>query len=328
MEYRIPDSRMRTVLSGARLYVWQLAFSPNGLTIAALVSDSSGRREGYVWLGDVKTGKEFAKLRCKWGSVGSLLLFTPDAKSLVSTCKRPGGRIPGPHLMTAEVWDLTTRRVRLSIDFPEWVGGPGAITADSKTLIVGGPSVTLYNLKTGKVIGTLKPAQPNPTSWVALSKDDKWLAAAGGRPSSIWIWDFVNRKLVDTIEATNSSIRGLALSADGKRLAASGSLAVTVWEVAGAAPGAEGWVRQDRRRLSYPLSVAFTADGKTVVAAGHGRGAGFELWTPAAKASRTGPQEERYSAQCLALSPDGKTLAIGGKGRVRLWDLRERNAGE
>lgn len=70
-------------------FVWSVAFSPDGKTLAA-----SGSR-GPIKLWDVKTGKEKATLTGHRNIVSSVA-FSPDGKTLAS----------GSNDMTIRLWDV------------------------------------------------------------------------------------------------------------------------------------------------------------------------------------------------------------------------------
>ncbi len=68
------------------------------------------------------------------------------------------------------------------------------------------------------------------------------------------------------------------------------------------------------------VSVIFGPDGKTLVSAGADSTVRF--WDVADHAQRRPPLVDKYAgAPAIALSPDGKTLAVGSWGRLRLWDM-------
>jgi WD40 repeat protein len=113
-------------------------------------------------------------------------------------------------------------------------------------------------------------------------------------------------------------IRRWALSPDGKRLAMAGR-SVTIWDLATgrkmrALPGFE---EAPGTRF---VSVAFSRDGELLATA-----AGMvKLWEVASGSLRLSFQGfERKGIEALAFSPDGKRLAVGGTGMVRVRDTTQ-----
>lgn len=67
------------------------------------------------------------------------------------------------------------------------------------------------------------------------------------------------------------------------------------------------------------FALAFTKDGRAIVSAGRD---GVSLWDTASGKELRRFEGHRWEVRCLALSPDGKTLATGGSdSTLRLWDL-------
>ncbi len=124
----------------------------------------------------------------------------------------------------------------------------------------------------------------------------------------------------DILEKTGS----LAFTPDGKTLAISQSEGVLLWDVVAGRQravlsGDKVWVN----------ALAFAPDGKTL--AGCDYQGTVTLWDVTSGKVRTRLQhKEGQAASCLALSPDGTTLAVGvgprsshtvEAGEVVLWDM-------
>jgi WD40 repeat protein len=184
-------------------------------------------------------------------------------------------------------------------------------------------SAAVYEVTTGKEVAVLK-GQPNSYS-LAVSRDGKWLAT-GSSDGSVCVWDLPRRKLLHKLTGGHSDyVYFLAFSPDGAALVSGDQVdRAIVWD------RAKGTERArlnliPQRRLGAFTGLAFTPDGKKVVLAGQGLGTGVVIWDLATNkidadptARIKGPISDHY---CLALSPDGRTLATGGSEVIRLWDL-------
>jgi WD40 repeat protein len=108
-----------------------------------------------------------------------------------------------------------------------------------------------------------------------------------------------------------------AFSPDGKLLACASNCELRLWEVS---TGKELWRAQFPRMNGWGPSMAtlaFSGDGKRVALA-YG-GTAVLVWD-AASGRETQRLECGGRVVHLAFSPDGKVLAVGGPGPIRLWD--------
>jgi hypothetical protein len=119
-----------------------------------------------------------------------------------------------------------------------------------------------------------------------------------------------------TLKGHADAVLALAYSPDG-RLLASGSTdgAVKIWDVAS---GREQVVL--RGHTEPVLAVVFSADGKTL--ASISKDGSASLWDVATGNERPLLQEPARPVICATFSPDGRWMAAGGEdANVRVWDL-------
>jgi WD40 repeat protein len=102
----IPLGRETMILRGHECYVWALAFSPDGRTLA------SGGFDNTIKTWEVRTGREQLTLRGHTDQVGALA-YAPDGELLAS----------GSHDKTVRLWDAVSGR-----DLAALTGHTGTIT--------------------------------------------------------------------------------------------------------------------------------------------------------------------------------------------------------
>jgi WD40 repeat protein len=228
-----------------------------------------------------------------------------------------------------KLWDVATAKERASFPFNNWIHS-FALTADGKTLAVGGQPVTLWDVATGK-----ERDFPAGRGSLVFTPDGKTLAVStegpfikGRNDGLVKLWDVSTGKERATLKTAGPYCR-VTISPDGKILAA----------VSGKAPGNPYptlgsialWnlpAGEERDTLSGGFTcVAFTPDGKTMLAGGEG----IVLWDLATGQELATLKAHRGNVLSLALTADGKTLASAATyydakakndlGEVKLWDM-------
>lgn len=165
-----------------------------------------------------------------------------------------------------------------------------------------------------------------PILGILYTPDGRTLVSAGA-DGTVRFWDTATRLLQRTLKAHDKAVRALALSPDGRTLVTGGQdHFVRVWD---ALTGEELYTLKKYR--GEIICVAISPDGRSFAVgfAPSKDGAELRLYdlptgTECAAGHTSVP---RSAVTAVMFSPDGHTLAAGGKdGAVRLWELLENPA--
>jgi RNA polymerase sigma factor (sigma-70 family) len=201
------------------------------------------------------------------------------------------------------------------------------ISPDGKTLVTASwgrdQKVCVWDVATGKLLRRL-PGSLDEIA-VALAPDGQTLAVPRGEV--VTLWDLASGKAIREFHGDKRGLNGCAFSMDGKLLAAGGlDEVIHLWVVA---------TGKELARLPWPrLSVstvllAFTPDRKGLIAAQGSGDSKVHVWDLASRKERWELTNEGIDhLGGISLSPDGRTLAAGGRlnvdlsdGAIPLWDL-------
>jgi len=277
------------------------AVTPGGETVV------TGSGDGTIRVWDFASGREIATVKLDRG-VDSLAL-APDGKLIAVGCSNRIVLWAWSAELEPESFDVG-RQVRLLAFSPD-----GAILAEgSRTEIV------LRDLKSRKVLRTLWHATNNSmyVSALVFSADGRSVAAANRIStweSRIHVWDVSSGEIQHQLPSGSMRPVKLALSADGRWLAAAGFDATTrIWDLkTGRRMGAEMPVHD-----GSISSVHLARDGKTAVTAA-------DDWTVRVWDATTGKERHRLQhghwVRGCALSPNGELVASSSlDDTVRVWD--------
>jgi WD40 repeat protein len=171
-------------------------------------------------------------------------------------------------------------------------------------------------------LGTNRWRTAGPVSSLAVAKDGKLIAAVAGKRVSLW--EAATGKEIRCLEGIQNGCRALALSPDGKLLAAVDDYAPAhVWEVS---TGRE--ILQLAGHVSPMYAVAFSPDGKVLATGGGvGNDKKFCLWDVASGLKLH--EVMRYTdglwlgiVGALSFSPDSKLIAAQTEwGQAGVWSV-------
>jgi WD40 repeat protein/DNA-binding SARP family transcriptional activator len=302
-----------------------LLFGPDGDTVV------STNLDGTVTLWDVEAAAPRETLRGHWNSVQQPV-FSPDAET-------PDGETlyTVSHDGSAIAWDMTGERglVRSfrftsdrksaisAISTKGYEGHPATFSPDGRLIAVGlqDRGIALWDARELTRVGPPQLETGGEVKSLAFSPDGRMLAASAFR-GVVTLWNVSSRSRLrhpeESIGADYDHLwPGLDFSPDGRTLAVTTGFGNGVRLV----DVATGAAREIGGGLGNP---AFSADG-TMIATARGNVGGADVWdvaTGASIATVDGPQSTEPFDWTVALSPDGRTLAVGGLDPiVRLVDV-------
>lgn len=184
----------------------------------------------------------------------------------------------------------TGPELALDIKAPHYVTSI-AFAPDSKTVASTGwdSAVTLWDTQSGAKQKTLGGMLGGPGAAVVFSPDGKLVACANSEMEigAVVIWNAQSGEIQRTLPAPGRALTSIAFSPDGDLLATGSGRVVALADV--------------------PLNHRIVGEVRI-----------WDVHTGELKLTITWDDNQVWS---IAFSPDGKTIASGGKEEVRLWDV-------
>ncbi len=313
-------------LTGHTAIVGGLAYSPDGKTLA------SGSDDATIRLWDVATRRAIgAPLTGHERDVESVA-FSPDGKRLASVGVDA----------TVRLWDVASRRPAGAAAVRR--GGRDllsvAYSPDGRFLATGdgAGNVQLRDAASNRAVGKPLRAHHDEVLELAFSPDSA-LLATGSADDTARLWSVSTRRpRGNALRAGLGVVWGVAFSPGGETLATANAEGLRLWSVSTRQPigSSLASVTASVALRSEALGVAFTPDGRTVVAAS--RDATVKLWNvaPPATTGPTGVHTDGLARPSLtteqltafghdaAFSPDSKTLVTDDVYEARLLRLATR----
>jgi WD40 repeat protein len=284
-----------------------VAFGPGGKTVA------TGGADGNIRLWDAATGQEIGSPMSSDAKPVTAVAFSPDG-TLVAAASTDGN---------VQLWSTASQQAAGPAVVPNGAEVDAlTFSPDGKLLATGGRdgNARLWDVTTGSQIGATM-ATGDPVTALAFRSGGTTLATAesdGGTE----LWDVATQAQTGAalVARGSAGVSALAFSPAADALATgNGNGSIQLWDPAGfheqPAPLAVGPASL-APAAARPTPAAFSADGGLLATSNrHGT---VRVWDVTARRP-AGPALSSYrTVTRLALSPDGKTLAVAGSG-VQLW---------
>lgn len=209
------------------------------------------------------------------------------------------------------------------------------ISSDSKTVISGNDNgvVSIWNLQ-GDLIQRVVFKHPSSVDDIAVSSDNKTIVSSNRRyqgtrlrtfppplsntyvePSAVYLKTQDDRTINRLFHSYRKSITSVAISADGKTIAAGDDSGfIRIWN-------REGDLITDpfKSHSGEVSSIAVSSDGKTIVSGGDDNT--VRIWNRDGTSVSEPFKGHLQRIRSVAVSPDGKTIVSGASDNtVRIWD--------
>jgi len=312
-----------------------LAFSSDGKALA------SGGEDGFVKLWNSGTGKELVATKkehtdevttvvfvgdrtvLSGGSDGAIRQWDAATGAMLGALQGHTGGVSGISVVNSGMDFLSTGTDRIIKRFRQEAAGPirfftghtgvvqyTSFSPDGRRFVScgnwpeGDKTLRVWDVEKGTEI--LKIEHPGQAAMAMYSPNGKFIASISN-DSNAYLWDAVTGEKIRTFKGHMAGLNGLAFNADGSQLLTSGSdKTARVWDAETARE-----VQKFTGHTDMIRRVEFHPDGKHALSAG--RDGFVRMWELDTANEVKQFKSSGNWADCLAISKDGKFLAVGGK---------------
>ncbi|HEY9640177.1 MAG TPA: caspase family protein [Coleofasciculaceae cyanobacterium] len=294
--WNVADGKAQLALT-VPTYLTSVAFSPNGLFVAA------GGRDRTIKLWNVRNGNLLRTFTGQQGWVNSIA-FSPDGKTLAAASEDK----------SVKLWNVAKTQLLQTLTRPAPIQSI-AFSPDGKTLAAAGSPtpadgnapLTLWNLSQGST-QTLA-GHHTKVNCLRFSPDGQLLLSASA-DTTLKLWRLSDRALIQTLKGHEGEVLSADFSPQGDTLFSSSSdQTLRSWDIRSLHPPVES---------AYTLSVS--PNHQTFATAGwDGK---IRIWnrTPIPTLLKT-LDSHTVPVSALSFSPDGNLLASGSDDQtIKIWN--------
>jgi WD40 repeat protein len=279
-----------------------LAFAPNGRWLASAGDDFTLK----IW--DVASGKMVRSIAAHAQAI-SAMRITADGRRIVTVSDDK----------TIKIWNAETGGLIRSLSHQNAPRGIGITAAKGELITLEVDDLRRWDMETGRMLGTVNAESSGflPPGHPAFSQDGRLVAIEYGSTNGrarVAVLDAGTGRVVKAFDWRPKDgfdpVRELALSPDGRILvAACDDNQIRMWDLA------SGQLIHAIDVKQPPLDLAFSPDGRRLYSSASFEQNAVSVWDVASGSllRKIQPFDNQYAASAIAISPDGRRLAMGSR---------------